>query len=170
MSDAILWVRLVDSLRKNDLVLRHILQGVSQEQAAAWRDGPEEPGGPEESGGWTILEVVCHLRDYDAIFRERGELMLTHDHPTFPVYDHLAMVVDKAYNQQPLEKVLMDLAASREVTVAFFAGLDGAQWVRTGQHVEHGRYTLQSLAAHISWHDANHLEQITRIMAENGRT
>jgi hypothetical protein len=160
MSDTILWARLVDSLRQNDQVLGHVLRGVSQAQASTWRDGP---------AGWTILEVVCHLRDYDAIFRERGELMLGQQHPTFPVYDHLAMVVDRAYNQQPLAGVLAALTASREQTITFFAGLDAAQWARTGQHGEHGRYTMQSLAAHISWHDANHLEQITRIMRENRR-
>jgi len=160
MSEPILWARLIDSLRKNDQILGHILQGLSQAQVSTWRDGPD---------GWTILEVVCHLRDYDAIFRERGELMLAQPHPTFPVYDHLAMVVDGAYNQQALESARAALTASRAQTVAFFAGLDEVQWARTGQHVEHGRYTMQSLAAHISWHDANHLEQITRIMAENRR-
>lgn len=158
MHDTILDVRLVDSLRKNDQILGHVLQDLNQAQVSTWRDGLD---------GWTILEVVCHLRDYDAIFRERGELMLAQQHPTFPVYDHLALVVDRAYNQQPLESALAALTASRAETITFFAGLDEAQWTRTGQHVEHGRYTMQSLAAHISWHDANHLEQITRIMAEN---
>ena len=59
MSDVILWARLVDSLRKNDSVLRHILQSVSQEQASTWQDGLDEPGGPD---GWTPLLRLAYTR------------------------------------------------------------------------------------------------------------
>jgi hypothetical protein len=51
--------------------------------------------------------------------------------------------------------------------VAFFNNLTEEQWQRTGNHVEHGCYTIEALAAHVSWHDANHLEQITRLISEN---
>jgi hypothetical protein len=155
MNNNILQQRLIDSLRKHVQILGHILPALSQAQTREWRDG---------GGGWTVLEVVCHLRDYDDIFRERGELMLAEEHPTFPVYDHLAMVVERAYNEQDLTAVYQTLQHSRTQFIQFFENLDEAQWLRTGQHVDHGRYTLESLAAHVAWHDANHLEQITRII------
>lgn len=158
MNDSLLRQRLIDSLRKNVQVLGHLLPGVTQAEASTWRDGPD---------GWTILEIVCHLHDYDAIFLERGQLMLSHDHSTFPVYDHLAMVVERAYNQQDLTQAYTTLMASREPFIAFFNELEDADWQRTGQHVTQGPYTLYTLAAHVSWHDANHIEQIMRIIAEN---
>lgn len=158
MNNPLLRQRLIDSLRKNVQVLGHLLPGVTQAEASTWRDGPN---------GWTILEIVCHLRDYDTIFLERCHLMMSHNHPTFPVYDHLAMVVERAYNQQDLAQAYAALAASRESFTAFFNELEDAHWQRTGQHVEQGLYTLYTLVAHVSWHDINHIEQITRILAEN---
>lgn len=155
MSSNLLQERLVDSLRKNIQILAHILQPVTQQQSMTWRDGAE---------GWTVLEVVCHLRDFDEIFLERGQLMLEDSHPTFPVYDHLALVEERAYNQQILLQVLGSLQQSREQFVRFFASLTAEQWQRTGQHRTQGRYTMEVLAAHVAWHDNNHLEQISRIL------
>lgn len=158
MNDNILHKRLVGNMQKNVDTLGHILTTITLEQAKTWRDGAD---------GWTILEVIGHLVDFDGIFMERGEMMLAEDHPTFLVYDHLAMVVDHAYNAQDLAEAFARLTTSREKFVAFFSGLSEADWQRTGNHVEHGRFTIESLAAHVAWHDANHLEQITRIIAEN---
>jgi hypothetical protein len=158
MNDLILYERLIDNLRKNSAILSHILQDVAQIDAATWRDGPD---------GWTVLDVMCHLRDYEDIFRERGELMMGETIPTFPVYDHLAMVVEREYHAQNLKEVLADFAASREETAVFFTNLSTEAWQRTGNHVEHGVYTMTSLAAHMVWHDSNHIEQITRVITDN---
>ena len=103
MSDSILHKRLIDNLHKNGAILTHILQGIAQSDAATWRDGAD---------GWTVLDVMCHLRDYEDIFRERGELMMGDSVPTFPVYDHLAMVVEREYHAQDLLSVLAEFVAS----------------------------------------------------------
>lgn len=158
MKNNLLHQRLLDNMQKNIDTLSNILATVSAAQAASWRDGPD---------GWTILEVVCHLRDYDEIFLERGQLTTKQDNPTYPVYDHLALVVERAYNEQEMNTVLAELKASRKQLIAFFTELSVVQWQRTGDHVAHGRYTMEGIAAHVAWHDANHLEQITRIIAES---
>lgn len=158
MNENILHKRLVGNMQKNVDTLGHVLTTITPEQAKTWRDGAD---------GWTVLEVIGHLYDFDGIFMERGEMMLAEEHPTFLVYDHLAMVVDHAYNEQDLTEAFARLTASREKFVAFFSGLSEGEWQRSGNHVEFGRFTIESLAAHVSWHDANHLEQITRIIADN---
>ena len=158
MSDSILHKRLIDNLHKNGAILTHILQGIAQSDAASWRDGVD---------GWTVLDVMCHLRDYEDIFRERGELMMGDSVPTYPVYDHLAMVVEREYHAQDLLSVLAEFMASREKTAVFFTNFTASDWDRTGNHVEQGLFTMSSLAAHIVWHDSNHIEQMTRIIAES---
>ena len=62
--------------------LGHLLAPVSQEQATTLRDGPE---------GWTTVEVVCHLRDFDGFFRGRAEMILAEETPNLPAYDHEAI-------------------------------------------------------------------------------
>lgn len=158
MTNSLLHARLIDNLNKNSQILSHIVQNLTQAEAASWRDG---------SDGWTVLDVMCHLRDYEAIFRERGELMMGDSAPTFPVYDHLAMVIERDYHAQDLLSVLADFSVSREKTAVFFQTLSASDWECIGNHVEQGRITMASLAAHIVWHDSNHLEQVTRVIAEN---
>jgi hypothetical protein len=42
--------------------------------------------------------------------------------------------------------------------------LSAEQWNCIGIHAERGRITVMELAAHMAGHDANHLEQIRRIL------
>ena len=139
-------------------ILGHLLQDVSQELATTARDGDD---------GWTVLEVVCHLRDYDDIFYRRARMMLTQDQPDLPGYDHDALAIERNYNDQVLTEVFATLQQSRRRFVEFFAGLSDADWERTGIHPERGLFSLTDAAMQVGLHDTNHLEQITRIIAES---
>ncbi len=137
--------------------LGHVLKGVTPQEATTFRDGPT---------GWTVLEVVCHLRDYDEIFYQRAIMTLEQDNPTLPAYDQEALAVDRAYNRQDLGQVYADLTASRQRLVALFSKLTAEQWHRVGLHPHYGPFTLATAALHVGWHDALHLEQITRILTQ----
>ena len=156
-SKARLQMRFLDILQKTPVILQGVIGELSQVDAQSWRDGGD---------GWTVLEVVCHLRDYEAIFRERAELILKQDNPPFPVYDHLALVVEHAYNAQDLTAVTQDLITSRQETLTLFNNLQASDWQRAGLHASMGSFTMLDLANHIGWHDINHLEQMARIIAE----
>ena len=138
-------------------ILGHILPGLSQETATTLRDGPD---------GWTILEVVCHLRDYDLIFRDRVVMMLEQEYPTLPYYDHEALAIERHYNDQNLGQVYSDLRQSRAAFIELFAGLSEAQWQRSGVHPERGHFTMLDAAVQVGTHEVNHLEQITRILRQ----
>src|SRR5215203_517450 len=60
----------------------HLLTPVSQERATTLRDARDG------DKGWTVLEVLCHLRDFDNIFRMRAKIMRYQEFPTLPFYDH----------------------------------------------------------------------------------
>ena len=152
-----LQTRFLDTMQLTMDSLNAILKELAQADAQKWRDGGD---------GWTVLEVVCHLRDYDRIFRERAAMILHEDNPTFLHYDHLALVVDNNYNEQSLTAVLHQLTMSRQETLTLFNNLEKSAWQRAGQHATMGEFTMFDLANHIGWHDVNHLEQITRIIAE----
>lgn len=144
-------------MRKSCETLGHVLKLVSPQQAADLRDGPD---------GWSIVEVVCHLRDFDEFFYQRALLMLGEDYPTLPAYDHVALAVERAYQSQNIQQAYATLVESRQRFIAFFKGLDEAQWERAGIHPESGHFTMTDAAMQVCSHDTNHIEQITRILTQ----
>lgn len=138
-------------------ILGHILKNISEEQAHDLQDGPE---------GWSIIEVACHLRDFDLIFHNRAKMMLEQDHPQLPAYDHEAMAIEKKYQEEELAYVFYDLKESRNEFVEFFNSLTDEQWERTGVHPERDSFTMTDAVMQVGLHDISHLEQITRILEE----
>jgi len=141
-------------------ILGHILAGVDRATATTLRD-------PNDGAkGWTVTEVVCHLRDFDGFFHDRVQRMLAATYPALPRYDHEALAVERRYNDQDVHQVYADLAASRRRFIETFRSLDEAQWQRTGVHPERGRFTLYDALLQVGAHDALHLEQIGRILGQ----
>lgn len=146
-------------LMQNTLkILGYFVDGTTQEVATTRRD----PNDGDK--GWTMLEVVCHLRDFDAIFLGRARLMVEQEYPALSPYDHEQLAIERAYNRQDLRQVYQELVHSRREFVEFFRSLDEAQWQRSGVHAERGRFTMHDALVQVGQHDALHIEQITRIL------
>ncbi|MBK8046266.1 MAG: DinB family protein [Anaerolineales bacterium] len=149
-------------LMQNTLkILGYFVDGTTQEVATTRRD----PNDGDK--GWTLLEVVCHLRDFDAIFYGRTRLMVEQDYPSLAPYDHEQLAIRRAYNQQDLRQVYQELVRSRHEFIEFFRSLDEAQWQRCGVHAERGRFTMHDALVQVGQHDALHIEQITRILTQS---
>lgn len=138
-------------------ILGHILKNISEEQAHDLRDGPE---------GWSIIEIVCHLRDFDIFFYKRAKQMLEEDHPQLPGYDHEAIAIERNYQDEELAYAYYDLKQSRDKFVEFFHDLTDEQWERTGIHPERDSFTMTDAVQQVGLHDITHIEQITRILEE----
>lgn len=151
---------LLEGLEQSAQTLTHILADVSQEQASALRDGDD---------GWTVLEIMCHLRDYQAIFAERIRRILEEENPTFRLYDEtsrLAMVAENEYAKQDLRAVLRDYMSTRRAIIQRLAPLDDAHWRREGRFAADDVVDLTMPVVHTLLHDADHSEQIARIIRE----
>lgn len=145
-------------MRHSLAVLEFMLAEVSQQVATTRRD-------PNDGDrGWTVLEVVCHLRDFDRIFRSRARQMLAESEPRLQGYDHERMAFEFRYNEQDLRTALAELHLSRIETAALFEALQGEQWQRSGIHPERGRFTMDDALLQVGLHDMLHVEQITRIL------
>ena len=149
-------------MKKTCDILGHILHDVSQSAATTYRDC-SDPDGRE---GWTVVEVVCHLRDFDGFFYHRAQMMLAQDTPALPAYDHEALAIEGNYNAQSLVEAYNALRESRQKFVAFFADLSDEQWERAGIHPETGHFTMTNAVMQVGLHDTSHIEQITRILRE----
>jgi len=136
-------------------ILGHILKNISEQQAHNLQDGPE---------GWSIIEIVCHLRDFDEFFYQRAQMMLEQEHPQLPAYDHEAIAIERKYRNEELAYAYYDLKESRERFVEFFKSLTDEQWERTGIHPERDSFTMTDAVQQVGLHDIDHIEQITRIL------
>lgn len=148
--------RQISMMRLTCASLGHILRGVAADQARALRDG---------ENGWSIIEILCHLRDFDQIFYQRAVMMLAEDKPQLPGYDHEALAIERAYQQDDLQDALKALQSSRERFIQFFASLTAQQWERGGVHPERESFTMTDAAMQVGLHDLDHLEQITRVLS-----
>lgn len=149
--------RAVGLIRYTTQAIGHALHGLSHADATTLRDGPD---------GWTVTEIVCHLRDFAVIFHERTQRILHEDTPTLTPHDHEQMARDQAYNAQDVHAVYAEMLPVFEGLAAFYEGLQDADWARTGIHPEQGSFSLTKSLLQVGLHNANHLEQITRVLAQ----
>ncbi|MCU0494975.1 MAG: DinB family protein [Chloroflexaceae bacterium] len=143
-------------LELNLATLSNIVRSTSPERATTLRDGPD---------GWTTLEVLCHLRDIEEVMLGRAERIASEDNPAFTAIDADGLARERSYNGQDMHAVLGELSAHRQRLLAFFRQLGEEQWQRAGVHSRYGHTTMQVLLARAAWHDMNHIEQMTRILA-----
>lgn len=115
---------------------------------------------------WSILEVVCHLRDTEKRTFGRVQQMVNEDQPRFDGLDADALARESDYQSQSLEDALDAFAQSRQGHIAYLEKLSDEQWTRTAIHEQAGEITVQSLTAHMAAHDSVHMAQISRRILE----
>ena len=141
------------TLRKTPIILQAVLSGIDEREAVARTDGP---------GGWSILFIACHLRDYEVACIERVTDMLANDHPAFDVWDNDDLAKRHAYAEQQFDEVMADLTSRRKVLIKSLENLEEVQWARTGVHPIQGEGTVLDVAINAGLHDVDHIEQISR--------
>ena len=146
-------------LPKTPVILKCILSGVDQQRAQTATDGPD---------GWSVLEVMCHLNDYEEIFAMRARRMVAEIVPNFPHADHLAWVTANHYAEQNLTATFATYLSRRRAFIAFLRGLTPEQWQRKGYTDVWGEVTVVQVAINATLHDVNHIEQIIRALGLSG--
>jgi hypothetical protein len=139
--------------RKSQALLAMLLDGVDQATGSSLRDGGD---------GWTCVEVVCHLRDFEEISLRRVRLILEQEQPSLPLFDVPGLAA--GYAGQELATVLAQRTALRAEILALLAGLPEAAWERVGVHPTLGAWTVREMGIKLAAHDVDHLEQIARIL------
>ena len=150
--------RMLDQLRKAIVTTEIIIQSTSQKDATTYRDGGD---------GWTVVEVICHLRDFDKVFVDRAQLTLNEEFPDLPFPSPDGLAADLKYNEQDLSTAFDDWKAVREEYVAILESVSSDEdWERAGNHPTRGHTTLNDQLFIATWHDVNHLAQISKILTE----
>ena len=144
---------LLDALRATPEVLEGLLAGCTQEQAGMARGGDE---------GWSIVEVICHMRDAEERALERARLMRHTENPAIAAYDQERWAEERNYAAADLWEALAAFIHFRAQHIAELAQLSPQEWERSGQHEEQGNITIRDHTLHIVSHDSIHAAQIAR--------
>ena len=144
---------LLDAFRAMPEVLVKMLEDCTQEQAQEARGGDEN---------WSIVEVVCHLRDAEERGLERTRLMRDRDNPFLAGYDQDVWAKERNYAAGDLRQALGAFLRFREQHITDLAALRPEDWERPGLHEEQGQITITNQVIHLVAHDAIHTAQIAR--------
>jgi len=145
---------ILKALDAGPLILRSLVRDLPDE---AVRRRPAERE-------WAIVEVVAHLADTEERTLARTMRMLGEEEPFLEPYDPDALALDRAYLGMDLAAELDRFESLRVEQASLLAGLREGGWERVGIHGEHGRITVQQLAAHTAGEDADHFAQIARMI------
>lgn len=144
---------LLDALKATPDTLTGLLDGVGAEEARSARGGDEN---------WSVVEVICHLRDAEEFFIKRYQAMRDQDDPAIIGYDQAALARERNYKNADLEAALESFKTFRQQALTELSKLNPDQWQRMGQHNEMGQITILGQAIHHVSHDAIHCAQISR--------
>lgn len=144
-------------LKNAQLSIQYILEATDRESLTTYRDGGD---------GWTALEVLGHLRDFEAVFYERINLAKTHDMPDLPFPDPNQLALANAYNTHDAWDIYAAWVANRQRLLDYMASFSEEDWERPAKHPTRGIMTIHDQLFLMAWHDLNHLEQMTRTLRE----
>ena len=96
--------------------LKAALKGVSKKLGAA-RPAP---------GKWSILEIVCHMRDMEAeAYLARYRRILAEDNPSLPDIDGDAIAIERDYRAQSLPAALREWSKLRKESLKLLKKVKG---------------------------------------------
>lgn len=145
-----------ESLAASPMIIEGLLNNVTQERAQRARGGDEH---------WSVVEVVCHLRDAEERALQRMQAMRDEETPHVAGYDQDAWARDRHYADDDLRQALASFLRLRAQHVAELSALTPEQWERSGEHEEQGRINIAAHTLHIVAHDCAHAAQLARQLA-----
>lgn len=150
---------LIDTYAAGPAKLRAAVAGLTKDELTA-RPGP---------GKWSILEVVVHLADSDAISIDRMKRMVIEDNPPLLYADESAYVEKLQTHDQDLEDALTLFEVGRRQWARVLRRLPDSAFTRTGQHNKSGTKTVGGTVAGYIEHLDYHLKFILDKRANLGK-
>jgi uncharacterized damage-inducible protein DinB len=138
---------LIDEYERAPARLRAAVAGLTDAELKA-RPGP---------GEWSILEVVVHIADSDAISIDRMKRMIATDDPPLLYADETAYVQKLFTHDQDLEDALTLLEVGRRQFARVLRKLPPEAFARTGRHDTSGTKTVGGMVKSYIDHIDEHL-------------
>jgi hypothetical protein len=117
-------------------------------------------------GVWSALEYACHVRDVFEVQRERVELALAKDEPSFEPMGREERVVNDRYNEQDPTDVERELAVAARALAEMFDRLNPDELARRGVYnwPERAPRTIAWIGRHTVHEGRHHLRDIEHVL------
>ncbi|HLO17048.1 MAG TPA: DinB family protein, partial [Anaerolineales bacterium] len=106
-------------------ILQTLLRNYSHVQEATTGAAEEE---------WSVVEVICHLRDSEEASLERTRLMQNQINPKLAARDAAQLAIERNYASTSLNSALSAFLKFRADHIQELKALSVEQWERTGEH------------------------------------
>ncbi len=138
---------LIDAYVDHPKKLKDAVKDVTNEQLKA-RPVP---------GKWSILEVVCHLADFEPVYVDRMKRVIAQDRPLLMGADEKLFAAKLAYHDRDLNEELRLIELTRNAFARILRTLPAEAFERVGVHSERGLKSLRELLEIINYHIPHHL-------------
>ena len=150
--------RCLETLRATPAKLKAAVKGVPK-SVLLWAPAP---------GKWSILEIVCHLRDEEVEDFGARVRVVVEGGTSFVRIDPQRWAKDRGYIEDDPRKALTALKQSRRDSLAFLSLLDPARLTRVVDQPQLGKMSGLDLIAAWVTHDRLHLAQLASTLAKIG--
>jgi hypothetical protein len=120
---------------------------------------------PASDGGWGVIENLGHLRDWEEIFLERVNAILSGDNPALPAFDDQLWEIEHDYRGQDPLKVLSQHRELRQNLVDVLSPLPPEAWSRRGRIGAEPDVTIETIVQRVRRHDTDHAQAIAEALA-----
>lgn len=128
---------------------------------------PEQLRAGQPDGGWSITEVLAHLRSCADVWGNCIEAIIAQDAPTIRAINPTTWISNTDYREQQFQPSFQVFAEQRADLLAVLEALAPAAWSRTATVTGAGKPLVRSVHAYAQWlatHERSHLKQIERIV------
>lgn len=113
-----------------------------------------------QDGGWSIRNVLSHLRDAQGVLSFRVDLFLKEEHPILESKAVFTWATQEEDRPPSTHEIFETYRVSRVETIRKLENLPLAHWWRSGEHQEFGTVTLRQQASYFAAHELTHFPQI----------
>lgn len=113
---------------------------------------------------WSAKECVCHLRDAEELFMQRFEMIMAMDGVKLTPLNPDRLAEERQYQHNDATEAIAAFRKRRDESLAFLRGLKSDDLKRGATHPARGRMTIEDFVTLMTWHDDNHLDQLTRAL------
>lgn len=120
---------------------------------------------PAQDGGWGLVEIIPHFRDWEVIYGERLTQALAENPATLEEQDDSLWAIEHGYREMDPREVFEEFSALRASLVERLRELGDDDWRRVVILPKQGRVTLHWMMNKLYDHDAKHLMQARDVLA-----